>query len=93
MTKITDLELNTWIELFNKKIKARFQNRKIPTAGLVLSLFNGYLYICKKHGMPADEYQIIKNALQDIAVWYYDGIDVETFKEVEPNEDRIQVEI
>lgn len=93
MTKITDLELNTWIELFNKQIETKFPNRKVPTAGIILSLFNGYLFICKKHGMPDDEYQIIKNALQDIAGWYYTGIDVETFEEVEPNEDRKQLEI
>lgn len=93
MTKITNLELNTWIDLFNEKTKAGFPDGKIPTAAIVLSLFNGYLYICKKHGMPDAEYQITKNALQDIAGWYYNGIDVETFKEIEPSEDRKQLEI
>ena len=41
-----------------------------------------------KHFIPKKEYDIIKNALQDIAGWYHAGINIETFEEKEVDKER-----
>ena len=88
MSKITTEELNLWVAQFEDAFVKVMKDRPLNPFAITLAMLNGYLYICKKHGIPAEEYEIIKNALQDIAGWYHAGIDIETFEEKEINEER-----
>lgn len=88
MSKITTEELNLWVSQFENAFVKVMKDRPLNPFAITLAMLNGYLHICKKHGIPAEEYEIIKNALQDIAGWYHAGIDIETFEEKEINEER-----
>lgn len=88
MSKITTEELNLWVSQFEDAFVKVMKDRPLNPFAITLAMLNGYLHICKKHGIPADEYEIIKNALQDIAGWYHAGIDIETFEEKEVDKER-----
>lgn len=88
MSKITTEELNLWVAQFENAFVKVMKDRPLNPFAITLAMLNGYLHICKKHGIPKKEYETIKNALQDIAGWYHAGIDIETFEEKEINEER-----
>ena len=88
MSKITTEELNLWVAQFEDAFVKDMKDRPLNPFAITLAMLNGYLHICKKHGIPKKEYETIKNALQDIAGWYHAGIDIETFEEKEINEER-----
>lgn len=88
MSKITTEELNLWVSQFEDAFVKVMKDRPLNPFAITLAMLNGYLHICKKHGIPAEEYEIIKNALQDIAGWYHAGIDIETFEEKEVDKER-----
>lgn len=88
MSKITTEELNLWVSQFENAFVKVMKDRPLNPFAITLAMLNGYLHICKKHGIPKKEYETIKNALQDIAGWYHAGIDIETFEEKEINEER-----
>jgi len=88
MSKITTEELNLWVSQFENAFVKVMKDRPLNPFAITLAMLNGYLHICKKHGIPAEEYEIIKNALQDIAGWYHAGIDIETFEEKEVDKER-----
>lgn len=88
MSKITTEELNLWVSQFEDAFVKVMKDKPMNPFAITLAMLNGYLHICKKHGIPAEEYEIIKNALQDIAGWYHPGIDIETFEEKEVNKER-----
>ena len=88
MSKITTEELNLWVSQFEDAFVKVMKDRPLNPFAITLAMLNGYLHICKKHGIPKKEYETIKNALQDIAGWYHAGIDIETFEEKEINEER-----
>lgn len=88
MSKITTEELNLWVAQFEDAFVKVMKDRPLNPFAITLAMLNGYLHICKKHGIPKKEYETIKNALQDIAGWYHAGIDIETFEEKEINEER-----
>lgn len=88
MSKITTEELNLWVSQFEDAFDKVMKDTPLNPFAITLAMLNGYLHICKKHGIPAEEYEIIKNALQDIAGWYHAGIDIETFEEKEVNKER-----
>lgn len=88
MSKITTEELNLWVSQFEDAFVKVMKDRPLNPFAITLAMLNGYLHICKKHGIPEKEYDVIKNALQDIAGWYHPGIDIETFEETEVNKER-----
>lgn len=88
MSKITTEELNLWVSQFEDAFVKVMKDKPLNPFAITLAMLNGYLHICKKHGIPAEEYEIIKNALQDIAGWYHPGIDIETFEEKEVDKER-----
>lgn len=88
MSKITTEELNLWVSQFEDAFIKVMKDRPMNPFAITLAMLNGYLHICKKHGIPKKEYDVIKNALQDIAGWYHPGIDIETFEEKEVNKER-----
>lgn len=88
MSKITTEELNLWVAQFEDAFVKVMKDRPLNPFAITLAMLNGYLHICKKHGVPEKEYETIKNALQDIAGWYHPGIDIETFEEKEVNKER-----
>lgn len=88
MSKITTEELNLWVSQFEDAFVKVMKDRPLNPFAITLAMLNGYLHICKKHGIPKKEYETIKSALQDIAGWYHAGIDIETFEEKEINEER-----
>lgn len=88
MSNITTEELNLWVSQFEDAFVKVMKDRPLNPFAITLAMLNGYLHICKKHGIPKKEYDVIKNALQDIAGWYHAGIDIETFEEKEINEER-----
>ena len=88
MSKITTEELNLWVSQFENAFVKVMKDRPLNPFAITLAMLNGYLHICKKHGIPKKEYETIKSALQDIAGWYHAGIDIETFEEKEINEER-----
>lgn len=88
MSKITTEELNLWLAQFNNALNEIMKANQLNPFVITLGMLNGYLHVCKKHGIPENEYEIIKNALQDIAGWYHAGIDIETFEEKEVDKER-----
>lgn len=88
MSKITTEELNLWVSQFEDAFVKVMKDKPMNPFAITLAMLNGYLHICKKHGIPEKEYDVIKNALQDIAGWYHPGIDIETFEEKEVNKER-----
>lgn len=88
MSKISTEELNLWVSQFEDAFVKVMKDRPLNPFAITLAMLNGYLHICKKHGIPENEYEIIKNALQDIAGWYHAGIDIETFEEKEVDKER-----
>lgn len=88
MSKITTEELNLWVSQFEDAFVKVMKDRPMNPFAITLAMLNGYLHICKKHGIPKKEYETIKNALQDIAGWYHPGIDIESFEEKEVNKER-----
>ena len=88
MSKITTEELNLWVSQFEDAFVKVMKDKPLNPFAITLAMLNGYLHICKKHGIPKKEYDTIKNALQDIAGWYHPGIDIESFEEKEVNKER-----
>lgn len=87
MKKIERDELNAMAALWNKKRKMR--NVKSESGReIFLSTLNLYLFLCRQNDYSSEQYEIVKNALQDIADWYSVGLDIETF-ELTTNSDAV----
>lgn len=77
-------ELNAFAALFNAK-RAMRELKSDTNMEIFLSMLNGYLFLCRSNEYPKEEYEIIKNALQDLADWFTIGFDVEKFEMTIPD--------
>lgn len=77
-------ELNAFAALFNAK-RALRGLKSGTNKEIFLSMLNVYLFLCRSNEYPTEEYEIIKNALQDIADWFTIGLDIEKFEMTIPD--------
>lgn len=77
-------ELNAFAALFNAK-RALRGLKSGTNLEIFLSMLHGYLFLCRSNEYPAEEYEIIKNALQDITDWFTIGLDIEQFEVTIPD--------
>ena len=77
-------ELNAFAALFNAK-RALRKLKSDTNMEIFLSMLNGYLFLCRSNEYPTEEYEIIKNALQDLADWFTIGLDIEKFEMTIPD--------
>lgn len=90
-------ELDRFMRALNQSIQKTGpfdgNEREIPE-GAIFAMFHGYLFVAKKHNMPAAEYEIIRKALQDITNWITIGMDIEKFRMSDSNlENHVLLEI
>jgi hypothetical protein len=96
MKKISREELCSYAATFNQK---RLERGLKSASGreIFLSMLHGYLFLCRANEYPKEQYEAIKNALQDITDWFTIGLDIEQFEMTMPNgavvTDRVLVEL
>ena len=84
MKTLEKADLNSYATVFNQKRK--LSGLKSGTnKEIFLSMLHGYLFLCRSNDYPAEEYEIIKNALQDITDWFTIGLDIEQFEMTIPD--------
>ena len=84
MKTLEKADLNSYATVFNQKRK--LSGLKSGTnKEIFLSMLHGYLFLCRSNEYPAEEYEIIKNALQDITDWFTIGLDIEQFEMTIPD--------
>ena len=84
MKTLEKADLNSYAAVFNQKRK--LSGLKSGTnKEIFLSMLHGYLFLCRSNDYPAEEYEIIKNALQDITDWFTIGLDIEQFEMTIPD--------
>ena len=84
MKTLERTDLNAFAAVFNQKRK--LSGLKSGTnKEIFLSMLHGYLFLCRSNDYPAEEYGIIKNALQDITDWFTIGLDIEQFEMTIPD--------
>lgn len=77
-------DLNSYAALFNERRTVRGLKSE-TNIEIFLSMLHGYLFLCRSNDYPAEEYEIIKNALQDITDWFTIGLDIEQFEMTIPD--------
>lgn len=96
MKRLTREELNAYAALWNSK-KANSGLKSESNLEIFLSMLHSYLFLCRENGFPEEQYEIIKNALQDITDWFTIGLDIERFEMTTPEgplvSDRTLVEL
>lgn len=79
MKTLERTDLNAYAAAFNAKRTLRGLKSE-TNMEIFLSMLHGYLFLCRNNDYPAEEYEIIKNALQDITDWFTIGLDIEQFE-------------
>lgn len=96
MKRLIREELNAYAALWNSK-KANSGLKSENNLEIFLSMLHSYLFLCRENGFPEEQYEIIKNALQDITDWFTIGLDIERFEMTAPEgpfvSDRTLVEL
>lgn len=84
MNKLTREQLNGFAENWNRRCKESGVKSETGLEVFLASL-NAYLFLCRQNGYSEEEYNVIKNALQDITDWYIIGMDIENFESNVPD--------
>ena len=84
METLERTDLNFYAALFNAKRALRGLKSE-TNLEIFLSMLHGYLFLCRSNDYPAEEYEIIKTALQDITNWFTIGLDIEKFEMTIPD--------
>lgn len=84
MKTLERADLNSYAAVFNQKRKSRGL-KSGTNLEIFLSMLHGYLFLCRSNDYPAEEYEIIKTALQDITDWFTIGLDIEQFEVTIPD--------
>lgn len=84
MKTLERTDLNAFAAVFNAK-RALRGLKSGTNKEIFLSMLHGYLFLCRSNDYPAEEYEIIKNALQDITDWFTIGLDIEQFEMTIPD--------
>lgn len=93
-------ELDAFAKAFNKanvQDDVPMQNRAKDGASIVFGAMNGYLWLLVKDDpdfAQTEEYQLVRNAFQDVADWFISDWDVEEWKQVKGRgKGRVKIEL
>lgn len=86
------------LDLFSKALNSSIEDSvkkdgPINVRSVIIGTFNGYLYLCKEQNIPEEKYLLIKNALQEIAEWYTNDVNVEDFSKLKKTSTRKMLEL